>query len=103
MEKSSQCFILNISINELSNLFSKINNNFDELTIWSTETNWEKFIKEIKEPPPFFTLNKIKSEDKPGFYLRFGFTDFNNVEIISDLSFNNSRNIKKEDLIKILS
>ena len=41
MEKSSQCFILNISINELSNLFSKINNNFDELTIWSTETNWE--------------------------------------------------------------
>lgn len=101
-EKSLQCLILNISIDKLSTLFLKLNNNFDELVIWSPCIDWEKFTKEMKEPMPFLTLRKIKVKDNVGFYLSFKVSDFNNVEIISDLSFNNSRNIKKGDLTKIL-
>lgn len=101
-EKSLQCLVLCININDLSNLFAKINKNFDELVIWNTYTDWETFIKTIKKPIHLLTFKKIKVKDDSCFYLDFNFKDFNNVEIISDLSFNNSRNIEKDDLAKIL-
>ena len=101
--KSSQDFVLNISLDEISKLFSIINNDFDELVVWSPYTDWECFIKSVNEPVPFFTFYKTKVKDKINFYLNFRTSDFNNVEIISNLSFNNSGNINKEDLVKILS
>lgn len=101
--QSSQDFILNISLDEISNLFSIINHGFDELVVWSSYTKWDNFIKSISKPVPFLTFRKTKVENDISFYLSFRKTDFNNVEIISDLSFNNSGNINKEDLIKILS
>lgn len=101
--KSSQNFVLNISLEEISNLFSIINNNFDELVVWYPYTNWENFIESFNEPVPFFSFRKTKTKDDTGFYLSFRASDFNNVEIISDLSFRNSKNINKGDLIKILN
>ena len=100
--KSSQNFVLNISLDEMSNLFSIINNGFDELVGWYPYTNWENFIKSFNEPVPFLTFRKTKIKDNIDFYLSFRTSDFNNVEIISNLSFHNSRNINKGDLIKIL-
>lgn len=57
-EKSLQCLVLSISINDLSNLFSKINNNFDELVIWSTYTDWKTFIKKNKRTYSFINFQK---------------------------------------------
>ena len=101
--KSSQNLVLNINLDEMSNLFSIINNAFDELVIWNPYTNWENFIKSLNEPEPFLTFCKSDIKDDTEFYLNFRASDFNNVEIISNLSFNNSRNIDKGDLINILN
>lgn len=99
----AQIFILNIDVDEISNLFSIINNNFDEMAVWSPYTSWENFVKSVIEPVSLFTFCKTEAKDDISFYLNFKASDFNVVEIISSLSFNNSANITKDDFIKILN
>lgn len=41
--KSLQNFVLNISLDEISNLLSIIDNSFDELVVWDPYTNWGGF------------------------------------------------------------
>lgn len=100
--KSLQNFVLNISLDEISNLLSIIDNSFDELVVWDPYTNWGNFNKSFNEPP-FLTFSKASIKDDTDFYLIFKKSDFNNVEIISNLSFHNSKNINKEELIKIFN
>mgnify|MGYP000650884827 CR=1 FL=1 len=100
--KSLQNFVLNISLDEISNLLSIIDNSFDELVVWDPYTNWGDFIKSFNEPP-FLTFSKASKKDDTDFYLIFKKSDFNNVEIISNLSFHNSKNINKGELIKIFN
>ena len=101
--KSSQNFVLNISVDEISNLLSIIDNNFDELVVWDPYTNWEDFIKTLNKPVPFLSFSQASVKDDTHFYLNFNKSNFYNVEIISDLSFNNSKKIKREDLMSILN
>ena len=94
--KSLQNFVLNISLDEISNLLSIIDNSFDELVVWDPYTNWGNFNKSFNEPP-FLTFSKASIKDDTDFYLIFKKSDFNNVEI------HNSKNINKEELIKIFN
>lgn len=100
--KSSQNLALNISIDEMSNLLSIINNSFDELVLWNPYTNWQNFVKSVNEHKPYLTFGKTTEIDDTDFYLNYSASDFNNVEIISNLSFHNSKDITKGDLINIL-
>jgi len=94
-------FALRTTSDELSELLSVIGY-FDELVIWSPCPAWEAFVEDMNRPAPFFTFRKTGKRENMGFYLRFDASQSDEVEIISDLSFNNSASVTKEDILGIL-
>lgn len=90
---------LDIDVNEIPKFFSIINNDFDELVIWSKKEDWNEFIEILNKPIPCFTFFKTEPKKTNEFYLDFIVSDFNRVLIISDLSFHNSKYITKENMI----
>ena len=100
--QSLQDFALNIKICELTNLFSIIGNDFDEIIIWNCFTDWESFIKEQLNKDSFLTLHKKDIEETPlSFYLDFCPCKCNRVEIICDRELSND--VTKNDLLTLLT
>lgn len=96
-------YAIEIGINDISKLLSIVGRNFGELVIWSCYTDWETFIRAINDIPQFFSFKKkVVAVTNPRFYLRFNIDDYNCVEIICDLAFNDGGNITKDDLLSIL-
>ena len=89
-----------IDSEKISVLLSIIDDDCEEITVWSCDTDWESFTKSMTEKH-LFSFHKSKVEKTFGFYLDFDYHD-NSVDIICDLQFNNSRNIKKEDMVNLL-
>lgn len=66
---------------------------FDEINIWSCDTNWEQHLEEINTPAPFYTFRKTNVVRNNAFYLNY---KENNILIICDIEL--CQDISKESL-----
>lgn len=94
---------LEIDVNMIAYLLSIIGNELPEITVWSRYLDWEMFISMISGMIKFSKYSKVPIKEEGSFYLDFNPYEGNKVEIICDASFNDSGNIKREDLLKIVS
>lgn len=94
-------YAIKINVDDISTLLSIIGSDFDELVVWNCYTDWETFIQDVNDVQ-FFSFKKTSSKTKPTFYLRWDICDYNFVEIICDLEFNNGGDITKNDLLSLM-
>ena len=91
-----------VSVTEVSHLIALLAEHFSEMTVWSTEQEWERWLETTSQTDNFFTFSATPENDDAGFYLDFNPYECNQVEIICDLSFHHAKNIKKEHVMDLL-
>lgn len=92
-KKDSYLFVSNVD--KLQVIFDMLGN-FDEIVVWNCFDKWENMIQVIN-------TNKGGSQnDKIGFYLNYNCYENNFVDIISDIDFNNTKEITSKDILKVI-
>ena len=93
--------IVEIKVAKINDFLQILQNNFDEFVVWNCYKDFDGFINDMITPCKFLSIKKIKPNNCiPQFYLSFDHID-NIVDIICDISFNNS--VSKELLNEILT